>query len=235
MSRIRRVYEARFQALLEALHARRLHQGVAQLLARANRLSQQEGISLTQALVRIHDQTSQWTRRRIPKPGNPRSTSSLFYCDVGLGGLARWLRAAGYEAVWDAEIDDNRLLREARRLGAIVLTTDSLLMERRVVRTGSVQAFWLPPTLKVPEQLALVFNEFKLTVREPRCTRCGGELLPAQKEAMRCRIPPKTWRWLDEYFVCSRCDHLFWKGTHWQRIQERLARLRSVPPPSIPP
>jgi len=227
MSRIRRVYQARFRAVLEALHARRLEQGVERLFGRASQLSQQEGISLTHALVRIHDRISQRVPGRPLQARSPRPGPVLFYCDAGLGGLARWLRAAGYDAVWDPGIDDNCLVREAGRLRATVLTTDSLLMERRVLRDGLIPAFWVPPTLKVSEQLALVFREYGLTVGEPRCMRCGGELVPVDKEAMRERIPPKTWRWLDEYFVCSRCDQLFWKGTHWRRIANQLGALEA--------
>ena len=67
-----------------------------------------------------------------------------------------------------------------------------------------------------------MFREFGLTQGEPRCMSCGGELRRVEKEALRDRIPPKTYRWIEEYFVCARCDHLFWRGTHWTRIQQQL-------------
>jgi len=54
---------------------------------------------------------------------------------------------------------------------------------------------------------------------------CGGELERVSKESVRERIPPKTYRWLDEYFVCSRCDKVFWRGTHWERITKELQQL----------
>ena len=54
---------------------------------------------------------------------------------------------------------------------------------------------------------------------------CGGELCRGSKEDLHERIPPRTYRWLDEFFVCRRCDKLFWHGTHWQRIVETLAVL----------
>jgi hypothetical protein len=144
--------------------------------------------------------------------------------------LARWLRAAGYEADWEPDIGDDRLLREARRLAATILTTDAMLMERRLLRDRVIPAFWLPPTLSIADQLALVFREFGLALREPRCMTCGGEVSPASKEALRERIPPRTYRWLDEFFVCRRCDKLFWHGTHWQRIVGRLHTLAAVTP-----
>jgi uncharacterized protein with PIN domain len=54
---------------------------------------------------------------------------------------------------------------------------------------------------------------------------CGGELRPVDKAAVAARIPPRTARWLDDYFVCARCNQLFWRGTHWQRIQAKLRAL----------
>ena len=150
-----------------------------------------------------------------------------FACDAGLGGLARWLRAAGYEAHWRPDIDDDDLLREARRIPATLLTTDSLLMERGVLRDGVIPALWVPPSLKKFEQLQLVLRELQLPVLEPRCMSCGGRLRPVDKESVRDRIPPKTYRWRDEYFLCARCDKLFWHGTHWDKIGERLRGLRS--------
>jgi len=153
-----------------------------------------------------------------------RDACPTFLCDAGLGGLARWLRAAGYETFWQPDIDDAELLREAQRLRATILTTDSLMMERGVLRDGIIPAFWLPPTLTIGEQLALVFREFRLALREARCMTCGGELRPVEKECVRERIPPRRWRWLDEYFVCARCNQLFWHGTHWRKIGVQLAK-----------
>jgi uncharacterized protein with PIN domain len=51
---------------------------------------------------------------------------------------------------------------------------------------------------------------------------CGGRLTSVEKTAVRERIPPRTYPWRDEYYVCQRCDRLFWKGTHWRRIEAAL-------------
>jgi uncharacterized protein with PIN domain len=220
MGRIGKAYEVRFRTLLQRARARRLEQGVQWLVAKAVRMSTATFIPLADAFTRVYEDLADKPpfRRAGSTSGNP-----IFWCDAGLGGLARWLRAAGYEAFWRPGIDDEVLLNEAREAAAIVLTTDSMLMERRVVRDGLIPAYWLPPTLTIVEQLTLVCREFGLTTREPRCMHCGGELRTVEKEAMKARIPPRTYRWLEEYFVCSRCDKLFWRGTHWQRILAQLA------------
>jgi len=135
------------------------------------------------------------------------------------------LRAAGYETIWIPDIDDAELVRQGQRRDAIILTTDSLLMERGILRDGIVPGFWVAPTLTIEEQLALVFREFGLALRDPRCTKCGGELRRVDRESVRDRIPPRTARWLDEYFACGGCGQLFWRGTHWRSIHARLEEV----------
>ena len=222
MSRICRGYEDRFRTLLQRVRARRLDRGVGRLMAQAYRLSTQRDLSLADGLARVYERLA---AHKSFQPSAPALVSMQFICDAGLGGLARWLRAAGYEAAWEPDIDDDKLLREARRVAATILTTDAMLMERRLLRDHIIPAFWLPPTLSIAEQLALVFREFGLSARAARCMSCGGKLQRVSKEALRERIPPRTYRWLDEFFVCSHCDKLFWHGTHWQRIEKTLLSL----------
>ena len=208
--------------LLRQARARRLEQGVQWLVAKARHLSARDGISFAAALAQVYERLAARKPRPLPMPA---PEPARFLCDAGLGGLARWLRAAGYDAAWEPHIEDDELLRKARKMPATILTTDAMLMERRLLRDRVLPAFWLPPTLSIPEQLALVFREFTLVLREPLCMSCGGELRQVSKEALRERIPPRTYRWLNEFFVCGRCDKLFWHGTHWQRIVGRLKVL----------
>ena len=223
MSRIQSAYEHRYRELLLRFGARRADQGVAWLIQQAKTLREREDVSLADSLTRIaRDLAAKSLKTRHPaSDGVP----DRFFCDSGLGGLARWLRGSGYEAFWEPSIDDYELLQQAKKLSATVLTTDSLLMERRVVRDHVIPALWLPPTLSIPEALAFVFHEFGLKTRAPRCMSCGGELRQESKESLGDRIPPKTYRWLDEYFVCTRCGKLFWKGTHWQKIKSELEKV----------
>jgi uncharacterized protein with PIN domain len=193
---------------------------------KAQQLSERDQITLAQALIRVFETLSnkpQIAQIRVEK------APERFFCDAGLGGLARWLRGAGYEALWVQGIDDDDLLLEARKISATILTTDSMLMERRILRDRLIRSLWLPPTLSIRDQLQAVFREFNLVPKAPRCMSCGGELMRSSKEALHDRIPPKTYRWLNDYFVCAKCGKLFWHGTHWRRISDTLETLRGVP------
>jgi uncharacterized protein len=229
VSRIAKAYETRFRWLLQRVNARQLDMGVRRLLEKAQHLRVAQGVSHAEALTRVCEELSSRPAFRHVRPA---TALGLFYCDAGLGGLARWLRAAGHESLWQPDIDDTHLLHEARRLSATVLTTDSMLMERRLIRDRVIPALWLPPTGGSAAQLAMVFREFGLSPRPPRCMSCGGELLSVDKEANRKAIPPRTYLWLNDYFACARCGKLFWHGTHWRRIMARLGPLAVGSPPT---
>jgi uncharacterized protein with PIN domain len=146
-----------------------------------------------------------------------------FLCDGSLGGLARWLRAAGYEARDAAGLAGDALVHEAQGHGLVLLTSVYDLLDRRLVRDGTVVALWVPTGLPPEDQLALVLADLGLPLREPRCMACGGMLESAAKDQVFERIPPRTARWKDDYWVCRACARLFWQGTHWERIAKALA------------
>jgi uncharacterized protein with PIN domain len=226
--RISRAFERRFQELLAELGARNREKGVRWVFQHASQNGSHAGWSLSRALaeenVRLAEKVRRFERRRGTETGTPVPKA---FCDAGLGGLARWLRACGCDARWVPDIADGDLVREAENLGAVIITTDSFLLDRRPIAHGRVRAIWVPPTLNKFEQLRLVQAELPLAAADALCMRCGGELRAVSKEKVKERIPPKTYLWIDDYFECSRCGKLFWEGTHWRRVTERLGCERS--------
>ncbi len=61
-------------------------------------------------------------------PPSPSAEPS-FICDAMLGGLARWLRAAGYDAYWKYGQQDQWLIQRAQSQQAILLTSDGGIMQ----------------------------------------------------------------------------------------------------------
>jgi uncharacterized protein with PIN domain len=144
-----------------------------------------------------------------------------------LGALARWLRAAGYDASWHGGIDDWDLIRLAQREGRILLSCDTGIFRIGIIRDGEIPALWIPHRLTTPQdQLAHVLRQLHLEQREPRCMTCGGSLIEVPKEQVRQRAPARAFAEVDRFAECSRCGKLFWQGTHWQRIAEVLEKVR---------
>lgn len=156
---------------------------------------------------------------------SPWAAGPDFQCDAALGGLTRWLRAAGYDALFWPNIDDDRLLEKLPDSPAILLTTDRLLYGRGVISAGAIAAMLVSIELKRDEQFVDVARRLGLKRRPPRCMACSGLLSAVDKHAVADRIPPRTFPWRDEYYECRRCGKLFWRGTHWQRIEGLLSAL----------
>jgi uncharacterized protein with PIN domain len=152
--------------------------------------------------------------------------SIRFACDAMLGSLARWLRAAGYDAFWQEGIDDWDLVRLALREGWTLLTSDTGIFRIGCVRDGELPSLFIPPGMDREGQLAFVLRELNLSVREPRCMACGGELAEVPRAEVRDRVPPASFARQEHFYQCERCGRVLWQGTHWQRIAGVLERVR---------
>jgi uncharacterized protein with PIN domain len=147
-----------------------------------------------------------------------------FLCDAMLGGLARWLRAAGYSAAFDVHVRDGELVRRALEQRLCLLTSDSGVMERYAVSEGLVRAVFVPMGLSPLEQLGHVMRALGLALRESLCMDCGGRLEGVALEAVSRDVPPKVREACDRFFRCEGCGKVYWRGTHWDDIRRRLRR-----------
>ena len=219
-ARLEAGFRHRLRELLTALPSAERQVEAERLIASARERAARDHLSPARALLLVHEAAR--AQSGAPPAIAAGAEAPRFLCDPSLGGLARWLRAAGYDARLYADVPVHRLPDEALRRGRVLLTTDAETLERRLVADGSLRVLWLPSALTTTEKLRLVLRDLGLSLREPRCMACGGELVAQPKDAVRPRIPPRTALWKDEFFVCVSCDRLFWQGTHWERIVPAL-------------
>jgi uncharacterized protein with PIN domain len=139
-----------------------------------------------------------------------------------LGGLARWLRAAGYDAAFEHGIDDGELVRRSHATGRILLSSDGPLFARSIVAGGIVKALFVPRGSAIADQLKFVLTTFRLERRDPRCMACGGELVEVETAAVAGEVPDKTRQCCHRFWRCRACQKLYWRGTHWIKIERAL-------------
>ncbi|MFP4434781.1 MAG: Mut7-C RNAse domain-containing protein [Phycisphaerae bacterium] len=151
-----------------------------------------------------------------------------FFCDAMLGGLARWLRAVGYDAAFEHGIDDGELVQRSQRQGRVILSCDGGLFERSLLRDGTVPSLQVPRRLSKLQQLGFVVGRLGLTRRDARCMACGGELVELPKHAVADEAPPLAFRRCERFWRCERCGKLLWRGTHWHRIDRKLEEVFST-------
>src|SRR3954447_9205001 len=130
-------------------------------------------------------------------------------CDAMLGGLARWLHAAGQDAAWQDGIDDGDLVRLCHAGGRTVLSSDVDIFEFALVRDGVVPSLFVPRARPVQEQLAHVLRELGLPLLPPRCMACGGELADLPGDEAAARVPPRSLARHDRFWACLRCGKTF--------------------------
>lgn len=148
-----------------------------------------------------------------------------FLCDAMLGRLSRWLRLLGYDTAY-SDADDHELARQARAEDRILLTRDTDLANRRGIRASLV-------TSDDPdEQLRQIIEEFNLTQSRilSRCPTCNTRLHRIPKQAVREHVPPYVFHRHTTFQECPGCGKVYWRGSHWERIQDRLEALNTGEP-----
>jgi len=146
-----------------------------------------------------------------------------FAADRMLGRLARMLRLLGYDTIYSPDTTTAQLSEIARR-GERVVLTRGVLQKRfphvsNVVRMGSECA---------PEQLREAVKRFRLDTRAglwKRCTLCNGAIECIDKAPVQHAVAPRVFQVYDEFFRCSGCGHVYWRGSHVERISRNLRIL----------
>lgn len=146
-----------------------------------------------------------------------------FVADAHLGGLARLLRMAGFDTLYDNGFDDNQIETIATRQGRIVLTRDRELLKRRSITHGCyVHA------LRPARQLCEIFERLDLA-RSARpftlCLDCNAPLRTIDKALALQRIPPRAAAIYQQFSTCDVCQRVFWKGSHWKSMRALLDQI----------
>lgn len=156
-----------------------------------------------------------------------------FILDNHLGRLAVYLRMLGFDSLYRNDFQDEELAQLASQQERILLTRDRRLLMRNQVRRG----YWLRS--KTPQvQLEEVVRRYDLAGRVApyrRCMRCNGLLHPVEKEKVLHQLKPLTRRYFDDFRICADCQQVYWKGSHYARMQaliEQVIRKESIEQPS---
>ena len=145
-----------------------------------------------------------------------------FVADAMLGTLAKWLRILGYDTVYDPDLDDHQLVRLARAQDRVLLTRDRELAGRRGVRVLSVESEDLDDQVRQ----VLVELELEYDRSFSRCPICNELLQTLDRKAARGRVPPYVAQNRKTFKSCPKCRRVYWRGTHWRRMDEQLAHFR---------
>jgi len=141
-----------------------------------------------------------------------------FICDSMFGKLAKWLRMAGYSAVYLNGYERKSFIDNLHPAPDQILITG----DRKITGSGS-NAFFLDE-IYVAKQFDVIKEKFKLDYKNAfsLCMECNYPLKPAEKEKNREKIPDYVYKNFNEFKVCEKCGRIYWQGSHYQEMMKKL-------------
>ncbi len=146
-----------------------------------------------------------------------------FVLDTHLGRLAAYLRMLGFDTLYNNNYCDAELAKISAGENRILLTRDRGLLKRSMVSHGYLVRSD-DPQKQVPE----VLNRFDLSDSiKPfsRCMHCNDYIIRIDPDTVKARISEKVWQRCSEYSRCQNCNRIYWKGTHYYRMQELIKQF----------
>ncbi len=149
--------------------------------------------------------------------------------DHNVGKLAKWLRMLGYDTLFFSGDNDSRMVAMAQDEDRVILTKDTQIMKRRVVTNGQIKIILIQsdePELQIHQVIDTLglnsqFRPFTI------CLECNQPLVEKGKHQVKELVPPYVFQTQSQYMECPTCHRIYWRGTHWQAMTEKLKRFIS--------
>jgi uncharacterized protein len=142
-----------------------------------------------------------------------------FIADIMLGKLARYLRMAGNDVLYFNDIDDDEILKIAKVQDRIILTRDSLMLQRKECKNKTISSMlireddFLKQLKQVKDELGIILKPLLI-----RCLKCNSLLEKAIKPEIEGKVPPFVFKTQENFMYCSGCSKYYWRGTHYDNI-----------------
>jgi len=146
-----------------------------------------------------------------------------FVLDSHLGKLASYLRLMGIDTIYRNDFDDYELASISSKEDRYLLTRDQGLLKHSIITYG----YWvreIQPRLQLMEIVSR-FNIGQGTELLSRCANCNGLLNDVSKNEILHLLEHKTRLYYDKFRKCSGCGQIYWKGSHFLRIEDFLSNV----------
>ena len=149
-----------------------------------------------------------------------------FVLDVHLGTLAKYMRMLGFDIKYQNNYADSQIIDISLHERRAILTRDlGILKQGRVTR-----GYWVRNTKPV-QQIEEIVERFHLKneIKEfSRCMECNSILKSIEKDKVVDRIPLKVKAYHNEFYSCKKCDKIYWKGTHYDKMKILIEKLKNT-------
>ncbi|RDJ32047.1 MAG: hypothetical protein DWQ18_00055 [Crenarchaeota archaeon] len=149
-----------------------------------------------------------------------------FIVDAMLGNIARKLRFFGYDTKYFPNIDDREIIILAKHEGRTILTRDRDLSSKATKE--KIQSTVLESVVEVEQLIQIAkhysIKKFAIDFDKIRCSLCNEKIASIKREDILKKIPIGV---IDhsEFWICKKCDKIYWKGTHIEKLVQYTKML----------
>ena len=140
-----------------------------------------------------------------------------FIADRMLGKLAKLLRLYGYDTLYSNKIGFNDILRLGRQERRIILTRNGLIKKKE-----GISSYLFIEDNDPKKQLNQVKTGFDLEIGDERaftrCISCNCELQRIERKDVEGKVPDYIYETQSDFSLCTACERIFWKGTHYEKM-----------------
>jgi len=154
----------------------------------------------------------------------------IILVDGMLGKLSKWLRILGIKTLYASTLTDNEIERELEKDSQIVLLTRDRELYRHVISIGYSALF--VPEAPIEDQLSFVLKRLSiepvLDMSRTLCPLCGSKLVRVSREEVIKEVPRGVLDRYEEFYKCTNCGQVYWRGTHFYEIEKTIEKVRLI-------
>ena len=145
-----------------------------------------------------------------------------------LGTLAKWMRIYGLDTFYaNNEIDDSNLIEICNNEGRVLITRDKNLIQR--ARREKIKTIEIRTT-DINKQIKKAIPSKEINQRNvlSRCVLCNTLVDEIKKEEVEGKIPKKVFDKQDKFWICRKCNKIYWKGSHYDNMVEKIRQIKNL-------
>jgi uncharacterized protein len=166
-----------------------------------------------------------------------KAPSVVFLADAMLGGIARKLRIFGFDTLYNAQINDDEILKIGMEQDRVILTADKELF-KRIVKIGARGVLVSGGASELEDLVQILRKSGIKSVGMDgigsRCSVCNGSLEGRTSDHMKknddddnenIALPDRVIACHNQFFQCTVCGKVYWEGSHLKRITDLVRNL----------
>ena len=149
-----------------------------------------------------------------------------FILDVHLGRLARYLRMFGFDTIYENNFHDSDIIKLSNEHKRTILTRDVGILKNSEVTHG----YWIRSQDPIEQLREVIVRSDLMNLIKPfyRCSECNGIIKKVTKVSVIDKLKPGTKKYFNEFFKCTSCQKIYWKGSHFKKMNNFIGKLKTT-------